>query len=130
MQRKINLAEKFSQIPEIEQPHIVAEVNDFSAERDLAFGGQVKLSKLLGPFVWHQHEQEDELFLIVKGRLRMKFRDGDVMVNEGEMIVVPHGVEHCPEADEETHVMLFERNTTLNTGNVRNENTVETLNRV
>jgi len=120
MQRKINLAEKFSQIPELEKPHIVAEVNDF----------QVKLSKLKGPFVWHQHEHEDELFLIVKGQLRMKFRDGDAILNEGEMIVVPHGVEHCPEADEETHVVLFERNTTLNTGNVRNEKTVETLKRI
>jgi mannose-6-phosphate isomerase-like protein (cupin superfamily) len=118
--RKFNIADAFSRIPEIEKPHIVADVNDF----------QVKLSKLKGPFVWHQHEQEDELFLIVKGQLRMKFRDGDVILNKGEMIVVPHGVEHCPEADEETHVVLFERNTTLNTGNVRNAKTVETLERL
>lgn len=120
MLSKINLVEKFSQIPEIEKPHIVADVNDF----------QVKLSKLKGAFVWHHHEKEDELFLIVKGQLRMKFRDGDVMVNEGEMIVVPHGVEHCPEADEETHVVLFERNTTVNTGNVRNQKTIEELERI
>ena len=120
MHKKINLADKFSQIPEIEKPHIVADVNDF----------QVKLSKLKGQFVWHHHENEDELFLVVKGKLRIKFRDGIVILNEGEMIVVPHGVEHCHEADEEAHVVLFERNTTLNTGNVRNEKTHEQLKRL
>ncbi len=117
---KIPITATFARIHEIEHPHIVAEVNDF----------QVKFTKLKGEFVWHHHEQEDELFLVVKGSLKMQFRDGDVMVNEGEMIVVPHGVEHCPVAEEETHIILFERNSTINTGNVRNERTLETLDRI
>ncbi len=120
MLRKISIASKFAEIHEIEHPHIVAEVNDF----------QMKFTKLKGEFVWHHHELEDELFLVVKGQLKMQFRDETVLVNEGEMIVVPHGVEHCPVAEEETHIILFERNSTVNTGNVRNEKTLTTLDRI
>jgi mannose-6-phosphate isomerase-like protein (cupin superfamily) len=80
--------------------------------------------------VWHHHEAEDELFLVLEGRLTMRFRDGDVELGKGEMIVVPRGVEHMPVAAEETHVLLFEPGTTLNTGNVRDERTVEHLERI
>ena len=117
---KINIAEKFSQIREYWVPYIAADVNEF----------QIKFDKLKGEFVWHRHENEDELFLVVKGQMRMKLRDGDVMVNAGEMIVIPHGVEHCPSSEEEVHVILFERGTTVNTGNVRDERTLTTLERV
>ena len=117
---KVNLAEKFSRINEYYKPHIAGEVNDFA----------VKLSKLKGEFVWHQHDQEDELFLVVKGRLTMKLRDRTVEIDEGEFFIVPHGVEHCPAATEEVHLMLLERKQTLNTGNVRNERTVEKLKRI
>ncbi|HET7293011.1 MAG TPA: cupin domain-containing protein [Vicinamibacteria bacterium] len=117
---KVNLSQKLSLFAEHWQPRIVADVNDC----------QVKLVKFQGPFVWHHHEAEDEMFLVVKGRFRMEFRDSAVTVEEGEMIVVPRGVEHRPVADEEAHVMLFEPRTTLNTGNVRNERTVERLQRV
>jgi mannose-6-phosphate isomerase-like protein (cupin superfamily) len=95
MPRKLNLAEAFGRIDEHYSPRIAGEVNDF----------QVKIVKLKGEFVWHHHEQEDELFLVVKGRLLMHFRDGDEWIQEGEMIVVPHGVEHCPDVPEgEAHV--------------------------
>jgi mannose-6-phosphate isomerase-like protein (cupin superfamily) len=113
MLTKINLTNAFSKIHDLEHPYVVADVNEF----------QVKLSKLKGEFVWHSHEEEDELFLVVKGQLKMKLRDGEVIVNEGEMTCVPHGVEHCPESEEEVHVILFERATTVNTGGVVNEKT-------
>ncbi len=112
---KVNLAEKFAQFDEPWSPKIVGELNDF----------HVKLAKLDGEFVWHHHEEEDELFLVVKGRLLMKLRDRDVWVEEGEFIIIPRGVEHLPVAPEETHVLLFEPKTTLNTGNIRSERTVE-----
>jgi len=93
-------------------------------------GQHVKLVKFRGPFVWHHHDTEDELFLVVKGRFRMEFRDRDVWLNEGEFLIVPHGVEHRPVSEEEVHVLLFEPATTLNTGNVENERTVAVLDRI
>lgn len=116
----INLSEKLALFQEYWSPKIVGELNDF----------HVKLVKLKGEFVWHHHEREDELFLVVKGALRMKFRNSEQIVQEGEFIIVPKGVEHKPEADEETHIMLFEPKTTLNTGNVENEKTVKNLDRI
>jgi len=117
---KVNLAEKFSLFAEAWKPKIVGELN----------GQHVKLGKFLGPFVWHHHENEDELFLVMKGRFRMEFRDRHMWLEEGEMIIVPRGVEHRPIADEEAHVLLFEPATTLNTGNVRNERTAPVLDRI
>lgn len=86
--------------------------------------------KIEGEFVWHRHENEDELFLVVRGRLRMRFRDRECLVGPGELVIVPRGVEHQPAADEETHILLVEPASTLNTGNVRNERTVEQLKRI
>jgi mannose-6-phosphate isomerase-like protein (cupin superfamily) len=117
---KIDLRGKLSLFDERWSPRIVGEVND----------AYVKLVKLQGEFVWHAHEREDELFLVIQGRLTMRFRDGETVLGPGEMIIVPRGVEHMPVASEETHVMLFEPKTTLNTGGVRNERTVETLERI
>lgn len=111
---KVNLAEKFSQIHDRWTPRIAAELH----------GIAVKLVKVEGAFDWHHHDAEDELFLVVKGRLRMQFRDREVEVGEGEFIVVPHGVEHRPVADEEVHLVLIEPAATLNTGNVVSERTV------
>ncbi|MEX2115876.1 MAG: cupin domain-containing protein [Bacteroidota bacterium] len=113
----INLSNKFALFQEYWNPKIVAELND----------SHVKLVKLKGEFVWHHHDNEDELFLVVKGTLRMKFRDNEQLVREGEFIIVPKGVEHKPVAEDETHVMLLEPKTTLNTGNVKNERTVQEL---
>ena len=117
---KVNLAEKFRQFSDLWSPKIAGEVND----------AQVKLVKLKGEFVWHRHEREDELFLVVKGRMTIRFRDRDVALEEGEFLVVPRGVEHMPVAEEEAHVLLVEPRSTLNTGNVRNERTVAELQRV
>lgn len=114
MIEKVNLAQKFSLFHEHWQPKIVGEVN----------GMHVKLAKLQGEFVWHHHENEDELFLVVKGRLVIKLRDGDIELNPGEFVIIPRGVEHLPVADEEVHLMLFEPAGTLNTGNIQNERTV------
>ncbi len=111
---KVNIAEKFDLIHEYWKPHVVAEVNDH----------QVKLVKVRGEFVWHHHEKEDEMFLVVKGRFCMEFRDRRVWVEEGDFIVVPRGVEHRPVAEEEAHILLFEPSSTVNTGNIRNERTV------
>ena len=99
---------------------IVGEVND----------SLVKLTKLQGEFVWHHHDLEDELFLVVKGRLRLKLRDKELVLGPGEFAIIPHGVEHLPIADEETHVLLFEPKSTLNTGNIHNERTVAQLDRL
>jgi mannose-6-phosphate isomerase-like protein (cupin superfamily) len=93
-------------------------------------GQQVKLVKLQGPFLWHHHDSEDELFLVAEGRFRMEFRDRHVWLEEGEFLIVPRGVEHRPVAEEEAHVLLFEPASTLNTGNVREERTVEQLERI
>jgi mannose-6-phosphate isomerase-like protein (cupin superfamily) len=114
---KISLAEKFSRFQQHWQPKIAAELN----------GQHVKLCKLKGDFIWHAHAAEDEMFLIVKGRLRMEFRDGAVELDPGEFIVVPRGVEHRPVAEEEVHLILFEPAGTLNTGTTRSERTVEEL---
>lgn len=117
---KVNLAEKFARFSEHWTPKVVGELN----------GQQVRLAKLLGPFVWHQHEAEDELFLVVKGRLRVELRDKVVELSEGEFLIVPRGVEHRPVADEEVHVLLFEPAATLNTGNTREARTAEHLERL
>lgn len=117
---KVNLAEKFSLFQECWSPKIVGEVND----------SHIKLVKLQGEFVWHHHEQEDELFLVIKGKLLMQFRDREVSVEEGEFIIVPKGVEHRPVAPEECHVVLMEPKSTLNTGNLNNERTVAELDTV
>jgi mannose-6-phosphate isomerase-like protein (cupin superfamily) len=117
---KVNLAEKFARFTEQWKPKVVGELN----------GQQVKLVKFQGPFVWHHHDNEDELFLVVKGRFRMEFRDRHVWLEQGEFLIVPRGVEHRPVADEEAHVLLFEPATTLNTGNVRDERTVADLERI
>jgi mannose-6-phosphate isomerase-like protein (cupin superfamily) len=118
--QKVNIAEKFAKISECWKPYVAAELN----------GQYVKLDKLKGPFVFHHHENEDELFLVVKGRFRMEFRDRHEWIEEGEFIVVPRGVEHRPVADEECWILLFEPTSTLNTGNVQNEMTVRELERV
>jgi len=112
---KVSLAEKLALFSETWSPRIVGEVNDC----------HVKLAKLKGEFVWHRHEAEDEMVLVVHGSLRMRFRDREETVGPGEFIIVPRGVEHLPVADEEVHVLLVEPKTTLNTGDVRTERTVE-----
>lgn len=116
----INLAAKLAAFADPWNPRIVAELN----------GQHVKLAKLQGEFVWHHHEREDELFLVLHGTLRMQFRDREVAIRPGELIVVPRGVEHRPIADDEVHVMLFEPASTLNTGNVRSARTRERLERL
>lgn len=116
----VNLREKFSKLKEFWSPKIVGELND----------SYVKVVKLKGKFVWHHHDNEDELFLVVQGKLKMLFRDREEEIHPGEFIVVPKGVEHLPVADKEVHLVLLEPKTTLNTGNVRNERTVTELERV
>jgi mannose-6-phosphate isomerase-like protein (cupin superfamily) len=117
---KVNIEEKLALFDEQWKPKIVGELN----------GQHVKLVKFLGEFVWHHHDEEDELFLVVKGRFRMEFRGRSVWVEEGDLIVVPRGVEHRPVAEEEAHVRLFEPASTLNTGNVQGEMTVAELDRI
>ena len=117
---KVNLASKFSLFQDHWSPKIVGEIND----------AYVKLVKLQGEFVWHHHENEDELFLVVKGTLLMKLRDRELRLEDGEMVIIPRGVEHLPVAEEEVHVLLLEPKTTLNTGNVKGERTVEVLQRI
>ncbi|KPK77727.1 MAG: mannose-6-phosphate isomerase [Gemmatimonas sp. SM23_52] len=117
---KINLAEKFRLFADLWSPKIVGEVNDF----------HIKLVKLRGEFVWHHHDEEDELFLVVKGRLLIKLRDRDIWLEEGEFVIIPRGVEHLPVAPEEVQVLLVEPKSTLNTGNVRSDRTVEELDRI
>ena len=114
---KVNLAQKFSVFNDYWSPKIVGEIND----------SYVKLVKLKGEFVWHHHETEDELFLVVKGSLQIKLRDQDIFLEEGEFVVIPRGVEHLPIANNEAHVLLLEPKTTLNTGNVDNERTIVNL---
>lgn len=117
---KVNLSEKLGLFSEQWSPRIVGEIND----------AHVKLVKLKGEFVWHKHEAEDEMFLVLKGALLMKLRDRDIRVEEGEFVIIPKGVEHLPVAEEETHVLLFEPKTTLNTGDVENERTVHNPGRI
>ena len=112
--QKVSLNEAFTRIQEHWKPRIAGELN----------GQQVKLVKFQGPFVWHHHDHEDELFLVVRGRFRMELTDGAIELSPGEFLVVPRGVEHRPVADDETHVLLFEPAGTLNTGNVTNDLTV------
>jgi len=111
---KVNLGEKLALFADQWSPKVVGELN----------GQHVKLVKFVGEFVWHKHDHEDELFLVVKGRFTMEFRDRLVALEEGEFLIVPRGVEHRPVAVEEVHVLLFEPATTMNTGDVRNERTV------
>jgi mannose-6-phosphate isomerase-like protein (cupin superfamily) len=118
--QKVNLRETFSQFSDHWKPKVAGELN----------GQEVRLAKFSGPFIWHHHDNEDELFLVVKGRFRMEFRDGDVWLDEGEFLIVPRGVEHRPVAEEEVHVLVFEPASTLNTGNVENERTVAVLDRI
>jgi mannose-6-phosphate isomerase-like protein (cupin superfamily) len=110
----VNLAEKFSRFSDHWSPRIAGELNE----------NYIKLVKVKGEFVWHQHEHEDELFLVVKGRLLIRLRDRDLWLGEGEFVVIPKGVEHCPVAEEEVHMLLLEPKTTVNTGDVTNERTV------
>ena len=114
---KVNLGEKFALFDEYWSPRIAGELN----------GQQVKLAKLKGEFVWHHHEAEDELFLVVKGSLTIQLPDEDVVLREGEFLIIPRGIEHKPVAEQEAHVLLFEPKSTLNTGNVRSEHTIEDL---
>ncbi|HJU53127.1 MAG TPA: cupin domain-containing protein [Pyrinomonadaceae bacterium] len=114
---KVNIKEKFDLFEDRWSPKVIGEIND----------SYVKAVKLKGEFVWHHHDDEDELFLVVKGSLVIKLRDGDIRLEEGEFVVIPRGVEHLPVADEEAHVLLLEPKSTLNTGNVTNERTVAEL---
>ena len=114
---KVNLIEKFNLFQEHWSPKIVGEVNDC----------YLKLVKFKGEFVWHHHDVEDEMFMVIKGRFVMKLKDQDIELKEGEFIIIPHGVEHMPVADEEVEVLLIEPKSTLNTGNLKNERTVEVL---
>jgi mannose-6-phosphate isomerase-like protein (cupin superfamily) len=117
---KVNVAQKLALFDEHWSPKIVGELN----------GQHVKLVKFLGEFVWHHHDDEDEMFLVVDGRFKMEFRDREVWLEEGEFIVVPRGIEHRPVAEREVSVMLFEPASTLNTGNVTDEMTVAELDRI
>lgn len=116
----VNIADKFAKFQDYWNPRMLGELNEFA----------VKAVKLKGEFIWHHHDTEDELFLVVKGILRMRFRDREETVREGEFIIVPHGVEHQPVADEEVHLILLEPRSTLNTGNVINERTVRKLEQI
>lgn len=118
--KKINLADKLSQFDELWSPRLVGEVNDFA----------VKIAKLKGEFIWHRHEEEDELFMVLTGRLVIKLRDSDVTLGPGEMAIIPHGIEHMPVAESETHILMLERNSTLNTGNVEDERTQRDLEQI
>jgi mannose-6-phosphate isomerase-like protein (cupin superfamily) len=113
----VDLKKKFSLFTEFWSPKIVGELN----------GQYVKLAKLKGEFVWHHHENEDELFMVVKGKLTIKLKDQNIELSEGQFFIIPRGVEHLPIAEEECHVMLFEPKSVLNTGNTKNEKTVEKL---
>ena len=117
---KVNISEKFEKIAKIYNPKIVGELN----------GQYVKLVKFKGPFIWHKHDNEDEMFLVTKGSFRMEFRDHSEDINAGEFIIVPRGVEHRPVADEEVEVILFEPATTLNTGDQEHELTQRELERI
>jgi mannose-6-phosphate isomerase-like protein (cupin superfamily) len=117
---KANLAQKFSLFNECWVPYIVGELND----------SYVKVVKLKGQFVWHKHDAEDELFFVTRGKMVIKLRDKDISLEEGEFVVIPKGVEHMPVADQEAHVVLIEPKSTLNTGDVRNEKTVNQVKRI
>src|ERR1700758_181952 len=116
----VNLSEKFSRFSDYWSPKIIGDLNDC----------HVKAVKIKGEFVWHHHDDEDELFLVVKGKLRIKFRDREAVIGPGEFIIVPKGVEHCPAAEDEVHMILMDPQSTRNTGNITNERTVVQLERV
>jgi mannose-6-phosphate isomerase-like protein (cupin superfamily) len=118
--KTVSLVEKLGSFQDYWSPKVVGELNDCF----------VKLVKLKGEFVWHHHEAEDELFLVVKGSLLIKLRDRDIRVEEGEFVIIPRGVDHLPVADEEVQVLLLEPKSTLNTGNQANERTVAELDRI
>lgn len=117
---KINVYEKLNLFNEYWSPKILGELNE----------SYVKVAKFKGEFLWHTHENEDEMFYVLKGLLVIKFRDKDVILNEGEFLIIPKGIEHMPVAEQEVHVMLIEPKATLNTGEVRNERTVERLEKI
>lgn len=114
---KVNLAEKFSMFNSLWEPKIVGELNN----------QHVKIAKLKGEFVWHNHENEDELFMVIKGHLTIKLRDGDVDLDEGELFIIPKGIEHMPVAENEVHVLMFEPIGTVNTGNVDSDRTIKDI---
>jgi len=118
--RKVNLAEKFALFADYWNPKIVGDLND----------SHIKVAKLKGEFVWHHHQHEDELFLVIKGRLVIRLRDGEITLGPGEFVVIPRGVDHLPVAEEEVQVVLIEPKATLNTGNVTNAKTVSKLERI
>lgn len=114
--KKVNLANAFATFQESWSPRVGGDINGF----------QIKLVKMTGSFDWHHHDAEDELFLVISGRMRMKLRDedgGDILLEPGEYIIIPHGVEHCPVAEPACEVVLFEPSSTLNTGNLENKRT-------
>ncbi len=111
---KINIAKKFKLFQDYWNPRIVGELNN----------QYIKLVKLKGKFVWHKHDNEDEMFLVIRGKLKIEYRNSSVILNDGEFVIIPKGVEHKPVAEEEVQVLLFEPSTTLNTGNIKNEKTV------
>jgi mannose-6-phosphate isomerase-like protein (cupin superfamily) len=117
---KVNLAEKFSLFNEHWSPKLIGELN----------GQQVKIAKIQGEFLWHHHEAEDELFLVIKGKLTIKLPGQDVHLEEGEFLIVPRGVEHKPVAEQEAHILLLEPAGTLNTGNMQSERTVQETERI
>lgn len=117
---KVSLSEKFDLVTEYWSPRVVGDLN----------GQQVKIAKFKGEFIWHRHDAEDEMFLVMRGRLTILLRDKTVELTEGEMFVVPRGVEHKPVAEEEVHALLFEPASTVNTGNVRNEKTIDDPERI
>lgn len=116
----VDLKEKFSLFDEYWRPKIAGELN----------GQYVKLAKLKGEFVWHHHDDEDELFMVIKGALTIKLQDRDLTLNPGQFCIIPRGVEHLPVAEEECHVLLFEPKTVLNTGNVKSDRTLEDLEKI
>lgn len=120
MIEKVSVSAKFGRFHEYWSPKIIGDLNDF----------HVKAVKAKGEFVWHDHETEDELFYVVKGRLVIKLRDGEVALGPGEFAVVPHGVEHLPIAEEETHILLLEPKTTVNTGAAEGDRTLRDLERI
>ncbi|HTQ24197.1 MAG TPA: cupin domain-containing protein [Candidatus Binataceae bacterium] len=117
---KVNVAQKFDLFSGYWNPRIAAELND----------SYIKLAKMKGDFVWHHHENEDELFFVTKGRLLIKLHEGDVRLDPGEFVVIPRGVDHLPVAEDEVHVLLIEPKTTLNTGDVKSDKTVAELQKI
>ena len=115
MIHKVNIAEKLKFIDAYWSPRITGELNDFF----------IKLAKLKGEFIWHQHDDEDEMFLVVQGNLKIRLRDQEIKLAEGEFVIIPKGVEHIPVADDEVHVLLLEPKSTINTGNIQDKHTVK-----